>query len=126
MNCRFHHLHVLCSNLDETIDFLTGVLGAGDVERVKFGTADGAKLRLDGVPISLRAARPDEQPAPNPPGNHFGYDHIGVTVDDLDRAHADLTAQGYQFTVPPTDLGDIRMAFFQGPDHLTVELVQVK
>ncbi|WP_324292350.1 VOC family protein [uncultured Desulfosarcina sp.] len=41
---RFHHVHLLCSNFEDTIDFFTGVLGATLVNRQKFGGAETAPL----------------------------------------------------------------------------------
>jgi hypothetical protein len=35
-----------------------------------------------------------------------------------------LQAQGFKFFVPPTELPDLKMAFFKGPEDITIELVQ--
>jgi catechol 2,3-dioxygenase-like lactoylglutathione lyase family enzyme len=122
MKVRFHHVHVICSDLEEMIGFFCGVFGAKLVARRKFGESDGASLDLDGVTVNLRVTRPGEKVEPSGPG--VGYDHIGVVVPDVDAAYEELKAKGYAFTVTPRDAHDLRIAFFQGPDKVTVELVQ--
>ena len=60
MKYRYHHLHLICSDLEEMIHFFSETLGAELVARRKFGTSDGASLDLSGVLINLRVAREHE------------------------------------------------------------------
>ena len=55
----------------------------------------------------------------------YGYDHIGLQVEDIETAYTELQAQGFSFLVPPTDIPNLKMAFFKGPEDITIELVQV-
>ena len=68
---RFHHIHILCSDLEKMLKFFLDTLGAQFVSARKFGGADGATLDLAGVPIYLRVAREGEKiiasPSANPP-----------------------------------------------------------
>ncbi len=124
MKYRYHHFHILCSDLEEMIDFFSEVLGAELVERRKFGTADGARLSLDGVAINLRVAAEGEEIVNDASNPQFGYHHLGLEVEDVDAIYSELTEKGYTFTIPPTDLGYVKMAFFRGPDNIVLELVQ--
>ena len=126
MAFRFHHVHIICQDLDRMITFFTKTLEADLIRRQKFGTADGASLDLEGVTVNLRVAREDEQMTGDASMKCFGFDHIGVAVGDIDATHQDLTAQGYSFFMPPTDIPGLRIAFFKGPEDLTIELVQEK
>jgi hypothetical protein len=67
MTYRFHHIHLLCSNLEATIDFFVQTIGARLVGRKKFGGADGASLNLNGTTINLRVAADGEAVNANPP-----------------------------------------------------------
>jgi catechol 2,3-dioxygenase-like lactoylglutathione lyase family enzyme len=125
MKYQFHHIHLICRNLDQMIDFFSKTLGVKLVERRKFGTADGATLDLDGTTINLRVAREDEQMLAETSEKPYGYDHIGLEVEDIKAAYRELTNKGFVFSVPPKDTGDLIIAFFQGPENITVELVQV-
>jgi catechol 2,3-dioxygenase-like lactoylglutathione lyase family enzyme len=124
MTYRYHHLHLICSNLEETEKFFTDVLGAKLVEKRKFGTADGAMLDISGITISLRAIREDDKIVGDSHEQRYGYDHLGLEVDDLDEAYRTLTGKGVTFTVTPTDVPSGRMAFIKGPDGITIELFQ--
>ena len=123
MHYRFHHLHVICRDLDQTIDFFTEALGAQLLGRKKLGNADGAMLDLSGVPVWLRGLRPGEEVDEEQRQKRFGYDHIGVAVDNLYDAYLELAAKGIKFTMPPANR-EAKVAFFEGPDHLQVELFQ--
>ena len=124
MTYRLHHLHLICSNLEQMITFFTEVLGAGLVERKKFGTADGATLDLKGTIINLRVAREDEKFSDGSSVPNYGYHHIGLTVEDIEKSYRELSAKGYVFSLPPKEAGDNRIAFFNGPDDITIELLQ--
>jgi len=124
MKYRYHHIHLICRDLPTTEAFFTNDLGATLVERRKFGTADGAILDLGGPRIYLRTRREGDAMAGDSSNPRFGYDHLGLQVDDIDAAHKDLSAKGYVFFMPPQQLGDTRIAFLKGPDNITVELLQ--
>jgi catechol 2,3-dioxygenase-like lactoylglutathione lyase family enzyme len=63
MAYRFHHLHIICKDLEKMITFFTETLEAKLVMRKKFGTADGATLDLQGTTVNLRVSREDERSA---------------------------------------------------------------
>ncbi len=124
MKYRYHHIHLICRDLPTTEAFFTNDLGATLVERRKFGAADGAVLDLGGTRINLRTRREGDAITGDSSNPRFGYDHLGLQVDDLDAAHKTLSAKGYVFFMPPQQQGDLRIAFLKGPDNITVELLQ--
>jgi catechol 2,3-dioxygenase-like lactoylglutathione lyase family enzyme len=126
MSFRFHHVHIICKDLEKMIGFFTESIGAELVKRKKFGTADGASLDLQGTKINLRVARVDEKLEGDASRTVFGYNHIGLEVEDVDAAFKDLSTQGYSFFMAPTDIPDLRIAFFRGPEDIVIELVQRK
>ena len=124
MKYQFHHLHLVCSDLDKMINFLTNTLGGKFVSFRKFGTADGAMIDLVGAPIFLRVARDGEEITGDQSRSIYGYHHIGLKVEDLDACYSELKGQGFTFTTAPTATPSGKMAFFQGPDNIIIELVQ--
>ncbi len=124
MSYRFHHVHIICKDLEGMIAFFTEVLAARLIDRRKFGTADGASLELDGATINLRVAREDEQMAGDASQPAYGFDHIGLEVEDVQKAFEDLTAKGYSFFMPPKEIPNMKIAFFKGPEDITIELCQ--
>ena len=59
------------------------------------------------------------------PHSCLGLDHIGMAVDDLRTAVADLETKGAEFLMKPRD-GKGRIAFVKGPDSVSIELVQAQ
>ncbi|HSR13647.1 MAG TPA: VOC family protein [Thermodesulfobacteriota bacterium] len=125
MNVQMHHIHLLCSQLGETVKFFSEVLGAKFIDWRKFQGADGAALDLRGTNIFLRVARDGEKVAESNQ-LQYGLHHIGVAIEDMDQAYSELTRKKVTFTSPPKDIGDRKVAFIEGPDQISVELIQFK
>lgn len=124
MAYQFHHVHIICKDLEQMISFFTDAIGAELIARRKFGTADGASLDIQGTTVNLRVSREDEEMVGDASQTSYGYDHIGLEVDDVDAAYRDLTQRGYTFFIPPRDTPNSRIAFFKGPEDITIELIQ--
>ena len=124
MTYRLHHVHLICKDLEGMIDFFVDALGAALIARKKFGTADGASLDLQGTTVNLRVAREDEKMVGDASRASYGYDHLGMQVEDVDAAYQDLIKRGFTFFMEPKDIHDLRIAFFRGPEDITIELVQ--
>lgn len=124
MSYRFHHLHLLCSDLQNSIDFFTQILGATLVTLKKFGPADGAVLDFAGTTVNLRVAREDETVNTDTSRPVYGYHHICVQVEDVDATYKELSEKGFEFITPPVNAGDNRIAFFKGPDDIVLEALQ--
>ena len=121
---RFHHVHIICKDLEKMIRFFTEILNARLIDRRKFGTADGASLDLDSTTVNLRVAREDENIVADASQSAYGFDHIGLAVEDIDAACKDLTTRGYSFFMRPTEIPGMKIAFFKGPEDITIELCQ--
>ena len=124
MTYRFHHVHLVCKDLEQMINFFTDVLDAKLIARRQFGTADGASLDLLDTTINLNVSREDEEMVGDASELRYGFDHIGLEVEDVDAAYNDLTERGFSFFMPPKDIPNLRIAFFKGPEDITIELVQ--
>src|ERR1700730_8522632 len=56
---------------------------------------------------------------------HYGLEHIGLTVDDVDAAVEELRARGAEIAIGPlTRNPGLRLAFIRGPEGIMIELVQ--
>lgn len=124
MTYRYHHFHLICSDLEQTENFFTGVLEAKLIQRRKFGTADGAVLDLNGTTISLRKAREGDNITGDSSQQRYGYDHLGLEVEDIDAVYEELKEKGVTFSILPKNVENGRMAFIKGPDGITIELFQ--
>jgi hypothetical protein len=82
------------------------------------------KLPEPGTTVNLRVARADERMEGDASRSVYGYNHIGLEVEDIKAAFTNLSAQGYSFFMSPTDIPGLRIAFFSGPEDIVIELVQ--
>ena len=54
------------------------------------------------------------------------YDHLALSVTDLDAWTAKLRGEGVTFLEPPYRLGDTRAVMIEGPSREAIELVEVR
>ena len=54
------------------------------------------------------------------------YDHIALSVTDLDAWVAKLGGEGVTFLEPPYQLGDTRAVMIEGPSREALELVEIR
>jgi catechol 2,3-dioxygenase-like lactoylglutathione lyase family enzyme len=121
------HIHLVCRNLQEMIDFFTQNLEAELVTMKKFAGVDGATLDLSGTTINLRVSQKNENLADPGSCKIYGYHHVGIAVDNIEAEYKKLSDKGFKFSLPPKDLDDtLTIAFFEGPESLTIELLQRK
>lgn len=122
-----NHIHLVCRDLQRMVDFFTQNFGAELIAMKKFGGADGASLDLSGTTINLRVLQENERMLDPAEGKTFGYHHVGIDVDDIDAKYKELSGKGFTFSVPPKDIDEtLRIAFFDGPENVTLELLQKK
>jgi glyoxylase I family protein len=115
---------LICSDLEQTISFFCEILGSELVERRKFGISDGATLNHGGTRINLRVARDNDGIDRDASQAHYGFDHIGFEVEDLDAVYNKIKDKGYAFTVLPQQRDNLKFAFFRGPDNISIEIMQ--
>jgi len=121
---KMDHLHVICEDLEGMIKFWTLGVGAAFKSYRSFGNADGAVLNLDGLQINLRVPKDNEQSIKQN-SLSYGYDHLGLTVDDLDSACSRLAEFGCTIDSGPTELNDRKIVFLKGPEDITLELMEM-
>ena len=71
-----------------------------------------------------------DPPPPDDPGEHptnrrrRGYNHLAFRVDDIDAVTNDLVANGVKMLSDEMDYISRKLRFFEGPEGITLELVQ--
>jgi catechol 2,3-dioxygenase-like lactoylglutathione lyase family enzyme len=122
----FDHIHIFCSDMAATERFFTEGLGADVAGRPESRGVPSVRLKLGGANIYLRPQRDDESLTP-PDSQHFGADHFGLRVADVDATVAELRQRGVFIEVEPWDFSPgSRIAFIKGPDGVRIELVQAR
>lgn len=122
----FNHIHIICENLETMISFFINILGGKLVDRKPYGGSCGAKIKLGEGIVCLRLPKDTGSMELKECHDHYGYDHIGLNVTDVDKAYETLKKAGYLFESPPVDTVTYRIVFFRGPEGIKIELMQTK
>jgi lactoylglutathione lyase len=127
---RYDHVHLRSPDPDATARFFETMFGA-ELTRDTYpeGTLYPGQarivMRLGGQTVLIAPPHPHDPTAAPPPFPHYGLEHIGLTVDDVDAACAELKAKGAEIAIGPlTRSAGLRLAFVRGPEGIMVELVQ--
>jgi catechol 2,3-dioxygenase-like lactoylglutathione lyase family enzyme len=123
MTFRFDHLHLRSRDAAAAARFYVEALGATELSRVGEATPSRVVLDLGGSRVFIEQAADATHPAATAP--NLGLEHIGLTVPDIDAAVDDLARRGIALVSGITELRPgLRIAFFDGPDGVRIELLQ--
>src|SRR5215471_9249462 len=83
------------------------------------------RMRVGGQTVLIAPAHPNGATGAAPTFPHYGLEHMGLTVDNVDAACAELKAKGADVAIGPLSRSPgLRLAFIRGPEGIMVELVQ--
>jgi catechol 2,3-dioxygenase-like lactoylglutathione lyase family enzyme len=121
----FDHVHLVGSDLDASERFYREMFGAETIGRTDANGAVNVQMRLDGVHLFIRNARPPEQVSADGAEIRYTYDHFGVVAADLGAAIEELRAKGVTILQEPRMIRPgTHIAFVEGPDHTRIEVLQ--
>ena len=118
---RPHHIHLMSHDAMAAGAYYARMFGAEIVASKGANGLPRANLALGGQIILISTVAADVTQTASGPHSCLGLDHIGIAVDDLERAIADLEAKGAEFLLKAPGG---RIAFIKGPDSVSIELVQ--
>jgi catechol 2,3-dioxygenase-like lactoylglutathione lyase family enzyme len=119
----YDHLHLRSRDAVAAARFYGEVLGAREAAREGGETPSRIVLELGGVTVFIEQAPEGTGPAAVPP--NLGIEHIGLRVEDIEATVADLAARGIPLVSGITDVRPgLRIAFFEGPDGVRIEVLQ--
>lgn len=121
-------LSVLVKDQQKALEFYTGVLGFVKKHDVPLGEhrwltvvspeqPEGPEVLLE--PMGIAAARTYQQAL-----HSEEMPLTSFAVSDLDKEYERLTARGVHFTMPPTDLGPVKIAVFDDTCGNLIQLAQ--
>lgn len=130
MRHTFNHVHMMCTDVEAIISFLTEGFGVElRCRRESGGGANrspGAELQLGNTVLYLKQVGKDWKPQ-DPLATVCGLQHLAFIVEDMDAAMKELIArpdtrlirEPFKSAIP----GHL-CAFVAGPDNLYVEIIQ--
>ncbi len=123
MSYVYDHLHLRSRDAVAAARFYVDVLEARETGREGGESPSRIILDLGGMRMFIEQAPEGIAPAAVPP--HRGIEHIGLRVEDIEATVADLAARGIPLVSGITDVKPgLRIAFFEGPDGVRIEILQ--
>jgi len=127
MQLQPHHVGIVVSDLERSTAFYRS-LGFEIVSDIPWDDGSRAIRFLQSGSLQLELFWYAETPAPlaDSPGKQLGFRHLAFLVDDIDAVLGELKAAGVvpaDVEVRDVPLG-FRIAFFNDPDGLEIELSQ--
>ena len=122
----FHHIHIKSQDPRASARWWAGMFGAALLPEITFGDMLFAPIELDGVRINITSPAPGEgERIAEPPGiPHYGLEHLGIEVDDLDGLLARFREQGLEIYERRPGAGGYQIAFVEAPDGVCLELLE--
>ena len=121
----FDHLHLRSPDPEVAARFYVEILGAHIKTRAE--TPNGVRiiLSLGGVTMFIEQVPAGTHAAPAAP--YVGVEHVGLSVDDIHGAIAEMKAKGAHFSLEATSpRPGVTIAFVDAPDGVRVELLERK
>ena len=120
---KFLHTRMRVSDMDQTINFYTNVLGLEILERKV--SPRGSHLAFLKVPNSEELIELTCFPPSGPVKVQEDLVHLAFQVDNLDDTIASLNAKGVKITDGPTQTSSgSRFIFIDAPDGYEIELIE--
>lgn len=117
------HTRMRVSDLDQTINFYTNILGLEVLERKV--SPRGSQLAFLRVPNSEELIELTSFPPSGPVIVQEDLVHLAFQVESLDETIASLNAKGVKVTDGPTQTSSgSRFIFIDAPDGYEVELIE--
>ena len=141
MSLTFDHIHLISADPKAAAAWYEDILGAEIAGEYALRGAPQINVRLGGMTVIIRGARPGEEPVATramrdfgeaterySSHNEWGADHFGYTYDgDLNRFCEELRAKGATFAVEPWEFsrGGL-LCYLSAPDGVSIEIVQAR
>jgi lactoylglutathione lyase len=120
----FDHIHLFTTDPDGMAKYFEDMLGA-EVIRSSPGGQPRIDLKLGGANIFILDVSGNAKAVAGSAHPYRGLDHFGLECKDIDKVCAELKAKGAKFTRgPETIRPGTRIAFIEGPEGVSVELLE--
>ena len=118
MTLKLNHLHLKTRDPEATAKFYVDTLGAKIVSQSASGSY---RIDLHGLSLNVSKfldAQKREQ--------KYGMEHLAIDTDELDAIVEKLKAQGIHILEETVVSGGRRVCFFEGPDGVQLEFIEMK
>lgn len=125
MSWQYDHTHFKCSDHEKTVAFFKENFGAKEVNRFEVNGMAIVTLDIGGAWYNFSPKRPGETVDPRMDPPRYGVYHIALRTADLPAEAAKMKRRGVKFTQEVGQANPAtKYAFVEGPDGISIELLQ--
>ncbi len=125
MSWQYDHTHFKCSDHEKTVAFFKEHFGAREVNRFEVNGMAIVTLDIGGLWYNFSPKRPGETVDPTTDPPRYGVYHIALKANDLEAEAVKMKRRGVRFTQEVAQSNPTtKYAFIQGPDGISIELLQ--
>ena len=117
MTLKLNHLHLKTKDPAKTAKFYVDTLGAKIVSQSPNG---GYRVDLHGLSLNISNFLEQKRE------QKYGMEHIAIDTDELDVLIEKLKAQDIHILEETVVSGGRRVCFFEGPDGVQLEFIEMK
>ena len=122
---RYDHIHLRSPDPLNTAQWYHRMFDARIVETPQPSGPNRIDLDINGLMVFVAGALPTGEEVQGLRDPHYGLDHFGLIVGNLEEAVAELKSRGADFAVEPRTLpSGVKIAFVRGPNDVRIELVE--
>ena len=129
MTYAFHHVHLKAPDPEKTANWYIKAFNFRIVrDQVRIRGDRFIRCEMpDGTVVNITGARTNEHLGDGDADVHWGLEHFGIRVDNVDAEIQRLEGLGAKLMEGPTDVPDgPRIAFIAAPDDVRIEIVQLR
>ena len=121
----YDHTHYKCSDPEKTAQWFKDHFGAVEVGRRTVRNLLIISLNAGGQIVNFSPRFPTEEVDEKPARSRYGVYHICFAVKGLNARAAELKARGLKFSLEPAKVtDDLAISFVEGPDGISVEVLE--
>jgi catechol 2,3-dioxygenase-like lactoylglutathione lyase family enzyme len=118
MTLKLNHLHIKTKDPEKTARFYIDTFGAKILSKSPRG---GYRLDLLGLDLNVTDFLADQTRE-----QKYGMEHIAIDTDELDALIKKLEDQGIRILEKTVVSGGRRVCFFEGPDGVQLEFIEIR
>jgi catechol 2,3-dioxygenase-like lactoylglutathione lyase family enzyme len=125
MAWQYDHTHFKCSDPEKTVAFFKANFDAKEVARFEVNGMTIVTLDIGGLWYNFSPKRAGENVESKTQPLRYGIYHIGLKTKDLAAEAAKMKGRGVKFTLDVAQSNPTtKYAFIEGPDGISVEILQ--
>ena len=125
MSWQYDHTHFKCSDYEKTVTFFKENFGGKEVSRWEVNGMPIVTLDIGGLQYNFSPRRANETVDSRTDTVRYGVYHIALKTQNLEAEAAKMKQRGVKFAQDVKQLNPkTKTAFIEGPDGISVELLQ--